>query len=993
MLLPVKLAIMLCVILTPLGANPSISSNEFPFVFEWKRLTGSVNNPVGWTDSLFLFSESDGHVVAVDRNTKLVRWRYSVGRGVKTLKILGSRLIYTDSFGTVGILKLEDGTVDWTDSETTGTTAIASSGDLIYINRSDGWLYAHHIDGLPAWQLRVGSGRPTIPLIHNDRIYVGTAMGGILVVDARSGERLQTEDVGIGVGSFVSAAGGLVAACSDGYLRAWQMADLSIVWERRLGAKVMNRLWVRKDVVVCTAGNKFVYGINAETGEFLWKRNIDAMPTSLVPLHESGKILVASESGRLHAFDWETGEVVWQQQIVNNKVQLVGDEHTLLATAADGYVYVFNCSHKSRPDSLFSNWYEIRSAGLKTGYSKQSFKQSVDGWLWRMESVSWSHGFVRTQSVIKVDNNFMPMSYQIQKIEGDQELTIRGKFLNDGRLISEQRLADQSTVDTLQIGRYVLFPEVVFQWLSSTGSLSPGVADTVAVFDYIDLVKRPLYVSVHDKVITGTDTLLKTTMRHGSIAQEPSEQSTDILSAIVINSWVYPDGSESRTEIPDFGSITTRVDRSTAISWEPPAKPKSLTLDHPIAKPNLMERMEIRLPPSIVSPEKLFISDNRQYLKSDSLGIRLVTCGLDVKLDSTLTIPIKQQNVRRYLEPSLYVQSQHARVCSLSARIINNNRNAVSVARQLLHWVYDYMVPLDTNVSFKSTLEVLDDMRGTCSEYTVLYVALCRAAGIPSRVSVGFAVSSSGELVLHIWPEIFLGQWIDVDPSWNSFQIKATHIKTGFDVLTRAGIRRLNVPLQLISASAEKFELIEYETPDGLFLSSAESLYHQAEKADRGFEEERAQELYHKIVLLKWNQRSVDAHVRIARYHLQHGRLEEAEWPLQRMLRIGTGDIMIAQGWFFLARIAAQRQRPLRAEKLYQQLVEVFPSSDLADDALAALADLQEERSGCRKARPHLLRLVEEYSLSGWAAVARAELENCRVKENQLNFLSPSRNP
>ena len=212
MLLPVKLAIMLCVILIPLRANPSISSDEFPFVFEWKRLTGSLNNPVGWTESLFLFSESDGHVVAVDRNTKLVRWRQSVGRGVKTLKILGSRLIYTDSFGTVGILKLEDGTVDWTDSETTGTTAIASSGDLIYINRSDGWLYAHHIDGLPAWQLRVGSGRPTIPLIHNDRIYVGTAMGGILVVDARSGERLQAEDVGIGVGSFVSAAGGLVAA-------------------------------------------------------------------------------------------------------------------------------------------------------------------------------------------------------------------------------------------------------------------------------------------------------------------------------------------------------------------------------------------------------------------------------------------------------------------------------------------------------------------------------------------------------------------------------------------------------------------------------------------------------------------------------------------------------------------------------------------------------------------------------------------------------------
>ena len=75
------------------------------------------------------------------------------------------------------------------------------------------------------------------------------------------------------------------------------------------------------------------------------------------------------------------------------------------------------------------------------------------------------------------------------------------------------------------------------------------------------------------------------------------------------------------------------------------------------------------------------------------------------------------------------------------------------------------MIPRDTNVRLKSTLEVLQDMEGTCSEYAALYMALCRAAGIPARAAVGFLVGPAGELGLHIWTQVYVGEWIDLDPS------------------------------------------------------------------------------------------------------------------------------------------------------------------------------------------------------------------------------------
>jgi len=65
---------------------------------------------------------------------------------------------------------------------------------------------------------------------------------------------------------------------------------------------------------------------------------------------------------------------------------------------------------------------------------------------------------------------------------------------------------------------------------------------------------------------------------------------------------------------------------------------------------------------------------------------------------------------------------------------------------------------------------VLERGTGSCSEYTFVYIAMCRAAGLPARYAGAIVVrndDASYDDVFHRWVEVFLPGygWIPVDPS------------------------------------------------------------------------------------------------------------------------------------------------------------------------------------------------------------------------------------
>ncbi len=102
-------------------------------------------------------------------------------------------------------------------------------------------------------------------------------------------------------------------------------------------------------------------------------------------------------------------------------------------------------------------------------------------------------------------------------------------------------------------------------------------------------------------------------------------------------------------------------------------------------------------------------------------------------------------------------------------QVVGSEKNAYWVARKLFQYVIDHM-HYELAGGWNVAPTVLKRGSGSCSEYTFVYVALCRAAGLPARYQGSVVVrgdNASFDDVFHRWAEVYLPHygWIPVDPS------------------------------------------------------------------------------------------------------------------------------------------------------------------------------------------------------------------------------------
>lgn len=78
----------------------------------------------------------------------------------------------------------------------------------------------------------------------------------------------------------------------------------------------------------------------------------------------------------------------------------------------------------------------------------------------------------------------------------------------------------------------------------------------------------------------------------------------------------------------------------------------------------------------------------------------------------------------------------------------------------------------------KSASWVLENKKGTCGEYTNLFIALMRLRGIPCKFVTGLYYSSQ-QVSFHAWAEFYDNNngWVAVDPQAGMIGITSNHIK------------------------------------------------------------------------------------------------------------------------------------------------------------------------------------------------------------------------
>jgi len=85
--------------------------------------------------------------------------------------------------------------------------------------------------------------------------------------------------------------------------------------------------------------------------------------------------------------------------------------------------------------------------------------------------------------------------------------------------------------------------------------------------------------------------------------------------------------------------------------------------------------------------------------------------------------------------------------------------------------IYDYVTDnMEYSIVNKKALGAVNALihgKGDCTEYSDLFVALCRAKNIPARVITGYRVDRNSTSPKHNWIEVYLQEygWVPFDPS------------------------------------------------------------------------------------------------------------------------------------------------------------------------------------------------------------------------------------
>jgi len=205
-----------------------------------------------------------------------------------------------------------------------------------------------------------------------------------------------------------------------------------------------------------------------------------------------------------------------------------------------------------------------------------------------------------------------------------------------------------------------------------------------------------------------------------------------------------------------------------------------------------------------VKDPSLLINSERQIYSVKPNGDAMLTVRVEdlsgVKIPE---IPLRREDFPEDLSPSLFVQSDNPAIVAQARAIVGTERNALKASELIVNWVNRSLKKRFT-AAFSNALDVLASREGDCTEHSVLYVALARAAGLPAREASGIVYCEDDPgFYYHQWAEAFVGKWIAVDPTFGQAQADATHIKfASGDIFSQAKL------LNLIGSL--KIEIVEY---------------------------------------------------------------------------------------------------------------------------------------------------------------------------------------
>jgi hypothetical protein len=376
--------------------------------------------------------------------------------------------------------------------------------------------------------------------------------------------------------------------------------------------------------------------------------------------------------------------------------------------------------------------------------------------------------------------------------DGDEgRFAAHGEVQGDSVLQLTLASAGDSRATRLRLLQPIVLTTLLPLRLAFGGALKPGRTVTTRVFDPLELAERDVGVTiaaestliVPDSAGFDSTTMAWTAARFDTVRAFRIEERSEGLTT---NAWVDAQGRTVRVTGPVGVSMertayeiayqnfrrrdTTRLVRGSAQPG-PGAVIATTVLAAGAALPT-RTRAEYRAVLTGADLSALDLTGDRQQRAGDTLIVRQELASAILAADR---LPSRDLSLGPWLAAEPLIQSADAGIRTEAHQILAGDPDAARAAERLTHWVAAH-VRKDATVGLPNAARVFARRRGDCNEFTVLYVALARAVGLPARPVAGL-LEVGGRFYYHAWPEVYLGRWVPADPLLDQCPADAAHLR------------------------------------------------------------------------------------------------------------------------------------------------------------------------------------------------------------------------
>ena len=407
-------------------------------------------------------------------------------------------------------------------------------------------------------------------------------------------------------------------------------------------------------------------------------------------------------------------------------------------------------------------WMGIYLKGQKIGFTSSRFEKEIDGYAAYEEIKMKIMVLGIVQDIHSRTSVLLSPALKVRSfkftLNAAQNIEVDGN-IRDKTLILDITTANNKSRREIMLDEAPQMTLTIIPYLLQRG-LKSGMKIRLPVFDPVTFSTQKMLIEIVGKE--------KINLNNSEI---DAFKIKGDLNGLKLLMWIDKQGNELKEESPmGFTLIAEPMEKAMKIPDIHSQVPDIITqtsVPFNLELPPDVSYLKVRL--KGIDFGGLELNGGRQTLKGDVMEI----VKEDINATQHVMLPISK--MEQFLADSPFAQSKNPEIVNLANTIIGNEKNALTAGRLLWAWVFKNIEKIPS-ITIPSAVDVLKTRKGDCNEHTVLYTALARAAGLPTKINVGL-VYKDKRFYYHAWPEIFAGRWIAIDPTLGQFPADAAHIR------------------------------------------------------------------------------------------------------------------------------------------------------------------------------------------------------------------------